>query len=146
MVRCMPNTPLQVGCGCTVFANTATVSKEDAAYINSLFNALGIGEQVAESLIDAVSGLSGCGPAFVYIIMEAMADAAVKIGVPRSMSINFAAQTMLGAAQTVLVTGKHMAILKDEVCSPGGATIAGVYEIEKGNTRYVSLDLHKRLI
>lgn len=136
MVRCMPNTPLQVGCGCTVFANTSNVSEEETEYIGSLFNALGLSKHISESLIDPVTGLSGCGPAFVYTIMEAMADAAVKNGVPRKIATTFAAQTVLGAAQTVLMTGKHTAELKDEVCSPGGATIVGLHEIEKGNIRY----------
>lgn len=131
----MPNTPLQVGCGCTVFTNTENVSNNEVQYITSLFNSLGLAEQIPENLIDPISGLSGCGPAFVYTIMEAMADGAVKNGVPRKMANSFAAQTVLGAAKTVLATGKHTAVLKDEVCSPGGATIAGIHEIEKGNIR-----------
>lgn len=85
--------------------------------------------------MDGITGLTGCGPAFVYEIIEALADGGVKQGIARDMALKMAAQTVLGAAKTVLETGKHPAVLKDEVCSPGGATIHGVHELEKGAMR-----------
>ncbi|XP_055587973.1 uncharacterized protein LOC129740346 [Uranotaenia lowii] len=138
-VRTMPNTPMQVGAGCTIFCagfdhHNATVE----AHYNAtkfMFNQLGLAYEVREEQIDNMTGLTGCGPAFVYQIIEALADGGVKQGIPREMAIKMAAQTVLGAAKTVLETGKHPAVLKDEVCSPGGATIHGVHELEKGAVR-----------
>uniref|UniRef100_A0A1L8EDU4 Pyrroline-5-carboxylate reductase n=1 Tax=Haematobia irritans TaxID=7368 RepID=A0A1L8EDU4_HAEIR len=135
MIRTMPNTPMQVGEGCTVYTPGSYVVQQDLEKVHLMLNSLGIAQQVPESMIDAATGVSGCGPAFVYTIIEAMADGAVKNGVPRQMALQFATQTILGAAKTVLVTGKHPAVLRDEVCSPGGATIVGVHELEKGNLR-----------
>lgn len=131
----MPNTPMQVGEGCTVYAAGSYIVQQDLEKVHLMLNSLGIAHQVPESMINAVSGVSGCGPAFVYTIIEALADGAVKNGVPRQMALQFATQTVLGAAKTVMITGKHPAILRDEVCSPGGATIVGVHELEKGKLR-----------
>ncbi|XP_037946894.1 pyrroline-5-carboxylate reductase 3-like [Teleopsis dalmanni] len=135
MIRTMPNTSMQVGEGCTVYAAGSYVKQQDLEKIHLMLNSLGIAQQVPESMINAVSGLAGCGPAYVYTVIEALADGAVKQGVPRQMASIFAAQTLLGAAKTVLLTGKHPAVLRDEVCSPGGATIVGIHELEKGNLR-----------
>ncbi|KAI8119775.1 Pyrroline-5-carboxylate reductase [Lucilia cuprina] len=135
MIRTMPNTPMQVGEGCTVYTAGSYIVQQDLEKVHLMLNSLGIAQQVPESMIDAVSGVSGCGPAFVYTIIEALADGAVKNGVPRQMALQFATQTVLGAAKTVMITGKHPAVLRDEVCSPGGATIVGVHELEKGNLR-----------
>lgn len=137
MIRIMPNTPMQVGEGCTVYTAGSYIVQQDLEKVHLMLNSLGIAQQVPESMIDAVSGVSGCGPAFVYTIIEALADGAVKNGVPRQMALQFATQTVLGAAKTVMITGKHPAVLRDEVCSPGGATIVGVHELEKGNLRYL---------
>lgn len=135
MIRTMPNTPMQVGEGCTVYAAGSYIVQQDLEKVHLMLNSLGIAQQVPESMIDTVTGVSGCGPAFVYTIIEALADGAVKNGVPRQMALQFATQTVLGAAKTVMITGKHPAVLRDEVCSPGGATIVGVHELEKGNLR-----------
>ncbi|XP_068152082.1 uncharacterized protein P5cr [Drosophila tropicalis] len=135
VIRTMPNTSMQVGEGCTVYTGNSRVTHQDLEKVHLMLNALGLAQQVPESMIDAVTGVAGCGPAFVYTMIEAMADGGVKQGVPRQMALQFAAQTMLGAAKTVLLTGKHPAVLRDEVCSPGGATIVGVHELEKGNLR-----------
>lgn len=135
MIRSMPNTPMQVGAGCSVYSPGQYVTHIDLEKIHLILNSLGVAQQVPEKLINSVSGVSGCGPAFVYTIIEALADGGVKQGIPRQMALQFAAQTVFGAAKTVLETGKHPAVLRDEVCSPGGATICGVYELEKGNLR-----------
>lgn len=136
MIRTMPNTSMQVGEGCTVYAGNSHVTHPDLEKVHLMLNAMGVAQQVPETMIDAVTGVTGCGPAFVYTIIEALADGGVKQGVPRQMAIQFAAQTLLGAAKTVLLTGKHPAVLRDEVCSPGGSTIVGVHELEKGNLRW----------
>ncbi|XP_017860796.1 PREDICTED: pyrroline-5-carboxylate reductase 1, mitochondrial [Drosophila arizonae] len=135
IIRTMPNTSMQVGEGCTVYAGNPHCSHQDLEKVHLMLNSLGLAQQVPETMIDAVTGVTGCGPAFVYTIIEAFADGGVKQGVPRQMALQFAAQTLLGAAKTVLLTGKHPAVLRDEVCSPGGSTIVGVHELEKGNLR-----------
>uniref|UniRef100_A0A1A9X186 Pyrroline-5-carboxylate reductase n=1 Tax=Glossina brevipalpis TaxID=37001 RepID=A0A1A9X186_9MUSC len=135
MIRCMPNTPMQVSEGCSVYSAGSYVVQQDLEKVHLMLNSLGVAQQVPENMIDAVTGLSGCGPAFVYTIIEALADGAVKNGVPRQMASQFAVQVVMGAAKTIMVTGKHPATLRDEVCSPGGATIVGVHELEKGNLR-----------
>ncbi|XP_014092621.1 pyrroline-5-carboxylate reductase 3 [Bactrocera oleae] len=135
MIRTMPNTPMQIGEGITVYSPGSYVKQQDLEKLHLMLNSLGIAQQVPESMIDAVSGVAGCGPAFVYTIIEALADGGVKQGVPRQMALQFSAQMLLGAAKMVLLTGKHPAVLRDEVCSPGGATIVGVHELEKGNLR-----------
>ncbi|KAH8414270.1 hypothetical protein KR215_001751 [Drosophila sulfurigaster] len=140
MIRSMPNTSMQVGEGCTVYCGNSHVLHHDLEKVHLMLNSLGLAQQVPETMIDAVTGIAGCGPAFVYTMIEALADGGVKQGVPRQMAIQFAAQTLLGAAKTVLLTGKHPAVLRDEVCSPGGSTIVGVHELEKGNLRWVLID------
>uniref|UniRef100_A0A0K8WHL9 Pyrroline-5-carboxylate reductase n=1 Tax=Bactrocera latifrons TaxID=174628 RepID=A0A0K8WHL9_BACLA len=135
MIRTMPNTPMQIGEGITVYSPGSYVKQQDLEKLHLMLNSLGIAQQVPESMIDPVSGVAGCGPAFVYTIIEALADGGVKQGVPRQMALQFSAQMLLGAAKMVLLTGKHPAVLRDEVCSPGGATIVGVHELERGNLR-----------
>lgn len=139
-VRSMPNTPMQVGEGCTIYcedfdADCPKVVREHYQDIQFMLNQLGLAYEVKEYQMNGITGLTGCGPAFVYEIIEALADGGVKQGIAREMAIKMAAQTVLGAAKTVLETGKHPAVLKDEVCSPGGATIYGVHELEKGAMR-----------
>lgn len=137
LVRAMPNTPMQVGVGCTVFCRLGSSSATDTLYeaLEYMFKTLGLAYEVKESQINAVTGLAGCGPAYVYEFIEALADGGVKQGIPREMALRLAAQTVMGAAKTVLDTGKHPAVLKDEVCSPGGATIHGVHALEQGSMR-----------
>lgn len=103
--------------------------------VTGIFNAVGTGVTVDESKLDAVTGLSGSGPAYGFIMIEALADGGVRMGLPRSTALQLAAQTMLGAAKMVLETGKHPGLLKDQVCSPGGTTIAGVHQLELGGVR-----------
>lgn len=111
----MPNTPMQVSEGCTVYSAGTNVTQHDLEKVHLLLSALGKAYLVAEPMIISVGALTGCGPAFVYTIIEALADGSVKLGVPRAMAIECAAQTVLGAAKTVLQTGRHPAVLRDEV-------------------------------
>ncbi|XP_055544345.1 uncharacterized protein LOC129729614 [Wyeomyia smithii] len=139
-VRSMPNTPMQVGQGCTIYCanfepNFDKIIHERYTDIQFMLNQLGLAFEVKEEQMNGITGLTGCGPAYVYEIIEALADGGVKQGIPREMAMKMAAQTVMGAAMTVLETGKHPAVLKDEVCSPGGATIYGVHELEKGALR-----------
>lgn len=135
VVRSMPNTPMQVAEGCTVYTPGKYVTLPDLEKVHLLLGSLGIAQQVPEKMIGMVGPMTGCGPAFVYTVIEALADGSVKLGVPRQMAIQMAAQTVLGAAKTVLQTGRHPAVLRDEVCSPGGSTIVGVHELERGGLR-----------
>ena len=130
IIRVMPNTPCLVGKGASAFAATQAVTQDDMDLVRSLLETVGVVEYVPERFLDAVTGLSGSGPAFVCIMIEAMSDAGVRMGLPRAMATNFAVQTLLGTAEMVLQTGEHPAVLKDRVTSPGGTTIAGVQALE----------------
>ncbi|MCA9614172.1 MAG: pyrroline-5-carboxylate reductase, partial [Myxococcales bacterium] len=120
VVRTMPNTPALVGAGATAIAPGAHVSEEDLATVEALFASVGITEVLDESLMDAVTGLSGSGPAFIFVIIDALSDAGVKVGLHRSTAQRLAAQTVLGAAKMLIETGEHPGQLKDMVASPGG--------------------------
>lgn len=135
IVRVMPNTPALVGAGYTVLCEESTITQEDTTWVMNLFGTLGMAKRMPERLMDAVIAVSGSSPAYVYMFIEAMADAAVKQGMPRSTAIEAAAQAVLGAAKMVLETGEHPAVLKDRVCSPGGTTIAAVQTLEEGGMR-----------
>ncbi len=135
IVRVMPNTPALVGASASAFALGGSATGEDAALAQRIFSAVGIAFQVKESLLDAVTGLSGSGPAYGYAIIEALSDGGVAAGLPREVATKLAAQTMLGAAKMVLETGQHPGALKDMVTSPGGTTIEGLHELEKGRLR-----------
>lgn len=135
VVRVMPNTPALVGASASAFALGGSATNEDAALVQKIFSAVGVAFQVKESLLDAVTGLSGSGPAYGYAIIEALSDGGVAAGLPRDISTKLAAQTMLGAAKMVLETGQHPGSLKDMVTSPGGTTIEGLHELEKGRLR-----------
>lgn len=135
IIRIMPNTPCTVGESATAYCPGVAATPEDIAVVSRLFNSVGRGFCLAESLMDAVTGLSGSGPAFVFVMIEALADGGVKAGLSREVSQTLAAQTVLGAARMVLETGKHPGQLKDEVASPGGTTIAGLFELEKAGIR-----------
>ncbi|KAI4489451.1 hypothetical protein M0802_011123 [Mischocyttarus mexicanus] len=134
IIRCMPNMPMMIGEGITVYCGKDAL-EEDIKLIGTLFSFIGISQYVPESLMNSISGLSGSGPAFAYLIIEAMADGAVKMGVPRPMAIKFAAQVLVGAGKMVLETERHPGQLKDEVCSAGGTTITGVHAMELGQVR-----------
>ena len=135
LVRVMPNTPALVGEGACGYAIGQAATAEDGELVKRLLSAVGVAYEVKERLIDAVTGLSGSGPAYGYMIIEALSDGGVAAGLPRDISTRLAAQTMLGAAKMVLETGKHPGELKDMVCSPGGTTIEGVHELEEGGVR-----------
>lgn len=135
LVRVMPNTPCLVGHGACGFCLGDKATDDDAKIVEQLLGAVGLAYQVEERLLDAVTGLSGSGPAFVYIIIEALSDAGVKMGLPRDIATALAAQTVGGAAKMVTVTGEHPAQLKDKVASPGGTTIAGIAALEAGGLR-----------
>jgi len=135
VVRVMPNTPAMVGASASAFALNQSAGSEDAALTQRVFSAVGCAFQVKESLLDAVTGLSGSGPAYAYLMIEALSDGGVAAGLPREVATKLAAQTMLGAAKMVLETGQHPGALKDMVTSPGGTTIEGLHELEKGGVR-----------
>ena len=129
VVRVMPNTPALVGMGASAFARGPGATAEDAALVTQLLQAVGLADEVEEKHLDAVTGLSGSGPAFAYLIIEALSDGGVRMGLARNLATSLAAQTMLGAAQMVL-QGDHPGVLKDRVASPGGTTIAGLQALE----------------
>ncbi len=135
VIRTMPNTPAMVSEGMTALCKNSFVTDEELASVKGLFESLGKAEVVPESLMDAVCGVSGSSPAFVFMFIEAMADAAVAEGMPRRQAYKFAAQSVLGSAKLVLESGKHPGELKDMVCSPGGTTIEGVDVLEKEGFR-----------
>jgi len=135
IVRVMPNAPVLVREGVSALAFGPGVTREDQALACGLFETVGRVVTVEERLMDAVTGLSGSGPAFIFLAIEALADGGVKAGLPRAVAEQLAAQTALGAARMVLETGKHPAQLKDLVASPGGTTIAGLHQLEAGGLR-----------
>jgi pyrroline-5-carboxylate reductase len=135
VVRAMPNTPASVGCGMTGICRGVHAQTEHLETARAMFNAVGRTVVVDEKNMDAVTGLSASGPAFAYIILESLAEAGVKVGLPRDVATLLAAQTMKGAASVVLETGDHPALLKDAVTTPAGCTIDGILELEEGKLR-----------
>ncbi len=135
IVRVMPNTPALVGEGMAAICPNDLVSKEETEEVISIFESFGKAEIVEEKLMDSVTAVSGSSPAYVYMFIEAMADAAVLEGMPRDKAYKFAAQAVLGSAKMVLETGMHPGALKDMVCSPGGTTIKAVATLEKHGFR-----------
>jgi pyrroline-5-carboxylate reductase len=135
VIRAMPNTPSTVGCGMTGICRGSYASAEHLDMARAMFDAVGRTVVVDEKNMDAVTGLSASGPAFAYIILESLAEAGVKVGLPRDVATLLAAQTMKGAASVVLETGDHPALLKDAVTTPAGCTIDGILELEEGKLR-----------
>lgn len=140
IIRCMPNTPALVLEGCTGVCAGANVTEAELEKVLELLRSFGTANVVPERLMDAVVGVSGSSPAYVFIFIEAMADAAVAAGMPRQQAYEFAAQAVLGSAKMVLETGKHPAELKDMVCSPGGTTIDAVKVLEQKGFRAAVMD------
>lgn len=139
VLRAMPNTPFRVGEGMTVLAAGSHATAKHLALAESLFATNGRTAIVEERLMDAVTGISGCGPAYMYVVIEALSDAGVKLGLPRETARLLSAQTMLGAAKLALNSEKHPAALKDEVTTPAGCTIDGLMELEDGKLRHTLL-------
>ena len=135
VVRVMPNTPALVGASASAFSVGTSASREDAILVQKFLSAVGLALEVKEKLLDAVTGLSGSGPAYAFLMMEAMSDGAVAAGLPRDIATRLAAQTLLGAARLLLESGMHPGALKDMVTSPGGTTIEGLHELEKAGVR-----------
>lgn len=145
VVRVMPNTPAQVGEGMTVIAKPDDkVTEAELSEARSIFDAVGKTEIMEENMINVVTGVSGSSPAYVFMLIEAMADAGVSGGIPRDKAYNLAAQAVLGSAKMVLETGKHPAELKDMVCSPKGTTIEAVAELEKRGFRAAIIEAIKK--
>lgn len=140
IIRIMPNTPVSVGCGTTLVSYSKAVTEKELDDFLSLISMSGKTDVIPESLIDAGCALSGCGPAFVYMFIEALSDGAVKCGLPREKALTYAAQTLLGASQLMLQTESHPAQLKDAVCSPGGSTVAGVASLENNGFRCAAIE------
>ncbi|MCM1037872.1 MAG: pyrroline-5-carboxylate reductase [Roseburia sp.] len=140
IVRCMPNTPALVGEGCTGVCVNERVSEEEKEYSIKLMESFGRASLVPEHLIDAVGAVSGSSPAYVFMFIEAMADAGVAAGMPRKQAYEFAAQAVYGSAKLVLESGRHPGELKDMVCSPGGTTIQGVRVLEEKGLRGAVMD------
>ena len=135
IIRVMPNTPALVLAGASGFATGTQATDADAEIAQKIFGGVGLSVRVKESLLDAVTGLSGSGPAYVYTIIEALADGGVLMGLPRDLALQLAAKTVAGAAEMVMQTGMHPAALRDQVASPGGTTIAGIEALEAGGLR-----------
>lgn len=135
LVRVMPNTPCLVRQGACGYCLAANATAEDGKLVSQLLGAVGLAFEVEEHLLDAVTGLSGSGPAFVDVIIEALSDGGVRMGLTRQVATALAAQTLRGAAEMVLTTGEHPGVLKDRVTSPGGTTIAGLAALESGGLR-----------
>jgi len=135
VIRVMPNTPVQVGAGASALCRGTHATEEHAALARRIFEAGGRCVEVTEAQIDAVTGLSGSGPAYACLIVEALADGGVRMGLPRDVALTLAAQTLLGTAQLLLETGEHPAVWKDRVATPGGTTIAGLAALEAAGVR-----------
>lgn len=135
IIRTMPNTPLLIGEGVIALCKNAATSAEEVAYLINWFEKLGDVYDVEEKMIDLISGISGSGPTYTYLFIEALSDAAVLNGIPRELSYKLASKTVLGAAKMVLETGEHPGVLKDKVTSPGGTTIEAVKSLESDGFR-----------
>ncbi len=135
VIRAMPNTPCRIARGMTALCAGACSLEPHIAIAEAIFSLMGKTAEVDEVHMDAVTGLSASGPAFIYIVIEALAEGGVRVGLPRDIATNFAANAALGAASMVLSTGEHPAVLKDEVTTPAGCTIDGIMELEEGNIR-----------
>ena len=140
VLRVMPNTPAPVGAGYTAICEEHTFNKAALAWAKELFSTLGMVQVLPERLFDAVVAVSGSSPAYVYMFIDAMADGAVRLGMPRKMAIQAAAHAVLGSAKMVLDTGEHPDALKDNVCSPGGTTIEAVHALEKNGFRGIVME------
>lgn len=143
LVRVMPNTPCQVQAGASGIAASPGTSAEDRNWVEHLMASVGTVHHVDDDMLHAVTGVSGSGPAYAFMVIEALADGGVAVGLPRKVAVQLAAQTLLGAATMVLKTGEHPGELKDRVASPGGTTIAAIAELERHSIRAAFIDAVK---
>lgn len=143
VIRAMPNTPCQIGAGAIGFSAGRAVAPDQIVAAKKIFDAVGVSVEVPEKLLSAVTGLSGSGPAYVYLIIEALSDAGVRVGLPRGTALTLAAQTVCGSAKMVIESGEHPAMLKDQVTSPGGTTIAAIDALEKAGFRSALMEAVK---
>lgn len=144
VVRVMPNTPALVGEGASALCRGRFATPDDLLTARDLFEAVGMVQEVSEAQMDAVTGLSGSGPAYVFTVIEALADGGVQQGLQRDIALSLAAQTVLGAARLVRESGEHPAVLRDRVCSPGGTTIAAVRVLEERGLRAALMEAVER--
>ena len=135
LIRIMTNTPALIGAAATAIAHNEHIKEDHLKFVNELFSAVGMVVELEERHLDAVTGLSGSGPAYIFIIIEALADGGVKMGLPRNIALKLAAQTLLGSAKLLLETDIHPAALKDMVATPGGTTITAIHELESAKIR-----------
>jgi len=140
VVRVMPNIPCVVGAGAAGYAGGAHATAEDLERVGSILSSFGVGLPVEEKYLDAVTGLSGSGPAYVFLFIEALADGGVQVGLSREVALKLALQTVYGAARMALESARHLGELRDEVTSPGGTTIAGLYALEQKGFRGTVMD------
>ena len=140
VVRVMPNIPCVVGAGASCYAGGAHATARDLERVGLILNSFGIALPLEEKYLDAVTGLSGSGPAYVFLFIESLADGGVQVGLNRDVALKLARQTVYGSARMALESGKHLGQLRDEVTSPGGTTIAGLYALEKGGMRGIVME------
>jgi len=140
VIRVMPNTPALIGVGASAYSLGKRVKEKDIGPARMILEAMGVAVELPEKYMDAVTGLSGSGPAFIFMVLQAMVDAGVKLGLPPTIAAKLAAQTVMGAGQMMLETKKSPAELREQVSSPGGTTVAGIAALEKGNLRKVIMD------
>lgn len=140
VIRVMPNTPALVGKGASAFSRGSCASDEDSDFVEAILQAVGTVTELPEELLDAVTGLSGSGPAYIYTVIEALAEGGVLMGLPKDKALMLATQTVAGAAEMILHTGADPAVLRDQVASPGGTTVAGLSALESGALRATLID------
>lgn len=143
IIRVMPNTPAMIGQGASAQSRGKNATESDAQFVSNLLNAVGITIEVPENQLDAVTGLSGSGPAYIYTVIEALADGGVLVGLPKEKALKLAAKTVIGAAEMVMKSDEHPAKLRDQVASPGGTTIAGLAALESGKLRSTLIEAVK---
>ena len=143
VIRVMPNTPAMIGQGASAQSKGKNATKSDAEFVSKILNAVGISVELPEKRLDAVTGLSGSGPAYIYTVIEALADGGVLVGLPKEKALTLAAKTVIGAAKMVMKSDEHPAKLRDQVASPGGTTIAGLAALESGKLRSTLIEAVK---
>ena len=143
IIRVMPNTPAMIGQGASAQSMSKNATESDSQFVSNILNAVGIAIEVPEKQLDAVTGLSGSGPAYIYTVIEALADGGVLVGLPKEKALMLAAKTVIGAAEMVMKSDEHPAKLRDQVASPGGTTIAGLAALESGKLRSTLIEAVK---